>query len=364
MNAITCRILLLTATAVPFALSAAVQSVTVGAVYTMTNDATANQVVAFPRYGDGTLGPGTWYHTGGRGTGSGLGSQSAVILSPNAQFLFAADAGSNTITSFQVTSDGLVRIASHPSLGTMPVSLAMNGNLLFVLNQGSDSIQGFVVNAGGSLTPIAGGSAALSGTGVGAAQIGFNTQGNILIVTEKNTNLVDTLLVGANGKPVMMKANPAPGQTPFGFTVGPRNTLYVTEAFGGGAGMGKVSSYHMNADGSLTVLSASVSSTQSAACWIILVNGGRLAVTANTGGATLSTFNVGFNGGIALNTAVEAATATGAIDLAVSDDSHYLYSLQNGGAIGGFGIMLDGSLTPLAGGAVGLPTTVTGLAAR
>jgi hypothetical protein len=40
------------------------------AVYVQTNDATANEVIAFSRTQDGALAPLGRYSTGGRGTGS------------------------------------------------------------------------------------------------------------------------------------------------------------------------------------------------------------------------------------------------------------------------------------------------------
>jgi hypothetical protein len=54
------------------------ESAAVGAVYTMSNDAAANAVIAFTRHGDGTLGPAVSFSTGGAGTGTGLGSDARV----------------------------------------------------------------------------------------------------------------------------------------------------------------------------------------------------------------------------------------------------------------------------------------------
>jgi 6-phosphogluconolactonase len=54
-----------------------------GAVYTMTNSATGNAVAVFARGGDGQLTPRGTVSTGGLGSGSGLGSQGALVLSDN-----------------------------------------------------------------------------------------------------------------------------------------------------------------------------------------------------------------------------------------------------------------------------------------
>src|SRR5206468_3245122 len=51
------------------------------ALYTMTNDASKNEVVAYYRGRDGRLKAAGVFSTGGKGTGSGLGNQGALALS-------------------------------------------------------------------------------------------------------------------------------------------------------------------------------------------------------------------------------------------------------------------------------------------
>ena len=77
------------------------------AVYTMTNAAGGNEVLVFERSTDGSLTFMASYPTGGEGTGTGPGSQGAVLLRPNGRRLFVANAGSNDISVFAVRKDGL-----------------------------------------------------------------------------------------------------------------------------------------------------------------------------------------------------------------------------------------------------------------
>src|SRR5207245_6793341 len=105
-----------------------------GAVYTSTNSPTGNAVVAFQRAANGSLTPAGRFATGGSGTGGGLGNQGAVVLSDDRQLLFAVNAGSNQITSFEVTPHGLRRADLVSSAGIEPVSLTVHGQLLSVLN--------------------------------------------------------------------------------------------------------------------------------------------------------------------------------------------------------------------------------------
>ncbi|HUI72323.1 MAG TPA: beta-propeller fold lactonase family protein, partial [Spirochaetia bacterium] len=105
------------------------------AVYTLLNSATENMIAIFARAEDGTLTPAGTVPTGGKGTGSGLGSQGAVVLSDDGAWLYAVNAGSNTISMFRVDR-GLTLASTFPSGGIQPISLALHDHLLYVLNAG------------------------------------------------------------------------------------------------------------------------------------------------------------------------------------------------------------------------------------
>jgi hypothetical protein len=79
------------------------------AVYALTNAPGGNAVVVYSRSGDGSLPPASSYPTGGNGSGAGLGSQDAVIVSDDGRLLFAVNAGSNSVSSFRIRGDGLER---------------------------------------------------------------------------------------------------------------------------------------------------------------------------------------------------------------------------------------------------------------
>ena len=83
------------------------QNVLQGAVYTLTNSAAGNAVAVYDRDNGGHLTPAGSYSTHGLGTGAGLGSQGAVILSKGNKWLLAVNAGSNEISTFSVDPVGL-----------------------------------------------------------------------------------------------------------------------------------------------------------------------------------------------------------------------------------------------------------------
>jgi 6-phosphogluconolactonase len=339
----------------------------VGAVFTESNSAAGNAVIAFARSADGSLTPAGSFATLGNGTGAGLGSQGAVALSDDGQFLFAVNAASNSITSFTVDGSSLTRVSTVASGGTLPISLTTHGNIVYVLNAGgSENITGFSVGSTGTLSVLAGSSRPLSGTGVGPAQVGFDPSGRWLVVTEKNTNLIDVYAVAGNGYASAAVVNPSAGQTPFGFAFNQQGVLLVSEAFGGAVDASAVSSYTLGNGGSLNVVSASVPTTETAACWVAVTNNGKFAYAANTGSASVTGFEVRKANLEILNAdGKTGTTGTTPIDAAMSRNSQFLYTLTAGShSISAFAVRQnDGSLSTV-GGAAGLPVGTVGLAAQ
>ena len=353
--------------ALPHSAGLALGGTDVGAVFTLSNSAGGNAVIAFERNADGTLTPAGSFATLGNGTGAGLGSQGAVALSDDGRFLFAVNAASNTITSFTVDGANLTRVSTVASGGTLPISLTTHGSLVYVLNAGgTENITGFSVGQTGALTVLTGSSRPLSGTGVGPAEVSFDPSGRWLVVTEKNTNLIDVYALGSGGYASAPVFNPSAGQTPFGFAFNQQGVLIVSEAFGGAVNGSAVSSYTLGANGTLGVVSASVPTTETAACWVAVTNDGQFAYAANTGSASVTGYRVDQARLTILNADGKTGnTGTTAIDVAVSRNSQFLYTLTaDSHAISAFAVRQnDGSLSPVSG-AAGLPVGTVGLAAR
>src|SRR4030095_7771636 len=99
-----------------------------GAVYVLSNLASANQVLVYNRSTDGSLSSGGNYPTAGNGTGAGLGSQGSVILheKDGNSYLLAVNAGSNDITVFRVNGQSLIWVDKVSSHGTLRISITDN----------------------------------------------------------------------------------------------------------------------------------------------------------------------------------------------------------------------------------------------
>jgi len=166
-----------------------------GAVYVLTNQV-QNGVAVFSRTTDGHLTAVGQFPTGGAGDPVAippdppvdpLASQGALVFGPGNQFLFAVNAGSNQISVLRVSRRGLHLVNVVDSGGVRPISLTIYENLLYVLNEGgTPNITGFIVGDDGTLTPLAGSTRSLiGGTAADPAEVSFNSDGTLLVVTEK-----------------------------------------------------------------------------------------------------------------------------------------------------------------------------------
>ena len=273
--------------------------------------------------------------------------------------------GSHDISVFEINGRHLKLVDRVPSGGTSPISIATHEDYVYVLNAGGQgNIAGFELTQHNKLKPIAGSIQPLSGANTAPAQISFNLSGDTLVVTEKATQIIDTYAVDEDGvasAPVSQRSN---GQTPFGFSFTPRGALVVSEAFGGTPNASAVSSYSLR-DGQLTVRSGSVSTTQTAACWIVITKNGKFAYASNTGSNNISSYRVRSAGRLTLQEAVATPTGAGPIDMALNRNSRFLYVLNAGArSIEVFQVnRANGHLTQVTG-VSGLPNGANGLVAR
>ena len=203
----------------------------VGTVYTMTNSAAGNAVLAYARAADGSLSLRGTFPTGGLGTGSGLGSQGAVTLSADGRWLAAVDAGSNDVALFAVGPKGDLRLAdSVASGGTSPISVTLHGHILYVLDAGgSGNIAGFA-RIGRHLVALPGSIQPLSGSGTSPEEIAFGPDGGVLVVTEKGAAELVTYRVGFFGIAGPPSVYASAGAAPYGFAFDGRGRLFVSEA--------------------------------------------------------------------------------------------------------------------------------------
>lgn len=333
-------------------------------LYTLSNAAVQNEVLAFQRADDGRMEAIGSYATGGVGTGRGLGNQGALALSENKRFLLAINAGSNDVSVFRIERDGLKLVDRTAEQGLTPVSVTVSHNRAYVVNSGDDSIFGFEFNpANGKLKPLAKSYRKLSAQGSGPAQISFDRDADALVVTEKATNKITSFSLTEQGLPHSRHVVDSSGTTPFGFSFGRHGQFFVAEAQGGAVNGATVSSYQLAEDGSAHLIDGAIAVGQTAACWLVTTPNGRIAFTADTPASAISSFAIDRTGHLSLLNS-KAAEEIRPTDLAMATDGSVLYTLSGGDhSIGVYSINKSGALKKLES-LDSLPAGVTGLVVR
>lgn len=87
------------------------------AVYTLSNAAAGNEIAAFTRASNGNLSRKGRFATGGTGSGSGAGSQGAIVFDARSQRLFAVNLGDNTVSMLAIAGDGTLTALSTVASG-------------------------------------------------------------------------------------------------------------------------------------------------------------------------------------------------------------------------------------------------------
>jgi 6-phosphogluconolactonase (cycloisomerase 2 family) len=335
---------------------------------TLSNESSGNEVLVFAASGK-TLTAVGHVATGGAGSGAGLGSQGALALSGDGRWLLAVNAGSNDVSLLRVTSQGLYLADIEPSGGTGPVSVTESKGLVYVLNAGAtQNISGFSITNSG-LLPLPDSTRPLSASAsVGAAEVAFSPDGNVLVVTEKGTNSIDTYVVRRDGTPTAATTTASTGVTPYGFAFDALGALVVSDAAGGATGAGALTSYTLDGHAAPAVVTGPVNNGQAAPCWVAITPDNAFAYTTNTASGTISGYTIGAGGALALFSDGGSTASTGEgskpADVTIDRNGKVLYSLEGGtGVLDAFAIGAGGTLT-LDSHVGGLPAYAAGLVVR
>lgn len=334
-------------------------------VFVLTNDADKNEVLTYQRLVNGSLSLIRRVATGGRGSGGTtdpLQSQGSLTLSQDRSLLFAVNAGSGTVSSFQLRNGIPVLADRTPAGGAFPVAVVEHNHLVYVLNAGGNgAVIGFRADVVGHLHPISQPTVHLTATNDGASAISISPDGRTLVVVEKVPNNIDTFPIQADGTLGRVKVNHSVTPGVFATSFTPEGVLIVSENQPGGTNVSSVSSYRINADGTISAISQSLPSQGDGNCWNVVTPNGQFVYFDNSASSSIAGFSIGANGaltpiaGTILITEPDGATN---LDMSVSGDGKYLYTVNSGlGTLGVFGINSDGTLKDL-GEIEGLPKSV------
>jgi 6-phosphogluconolactonase len=378
-------------------------------VYTATNNPAGNAVIVFTRAADGKLTQIATVPTGGKGIASEppfgfpiVDTSGSINLRPDGKLLFVVNAGSNTVTSFRVTSSGLQRVSVAPTQGKLPMSLTSSGHLLYVVNEISKNIYGWTFTPSGVLHPIAGSNRPLTAVtpagkkdkvGV-AAGIGFTSDGGVVAVTQRGLprqyGEIDTFVIARNGAAGPSHAFATNGvPNPFGFSATGKYLLVSNAGFVATPSgtppnpgdftqfTGSAATYKVSPTGKVTFVANTLTGGR-AACWLIVTKDGKTAIVTNTlskapptsGKGAVSSLSVGANGKMTL--LQQADTGPGfPSDEGFSHDDKYLYvidptvvippSMIPGSHIEVYRLGPGGSMTNIQSTPTTLPNTISGI---
>ncbi len=330
-----------------------------GAVFTATNDVKHNEVVMYRRSENGRLRLIGSFATGGRGEGGindPLQAQSSIALTRDHRFLLVVNAGSSNISLFQVSETGLTLLDKKSTEGGNPVSVTVHDDLVYVANVGGTyHTAGFHLKPWGELEFIKNSKQPLSFLDTEPGVIAFSPDGSKVIVTERQTNKIDVFSVAADGSLSDPVVNNDQGIEPFGASFAPSGALLVSEA-----GSGAVSSYEINPDNTLAVITSKAPAGGGATCWVIPVGGWVYA--SNSVSSNVALYGLESSGSLTpLGIAVKEHTNVKAIfppgipitsfplDLAATRDGKFVYVVYSVlGRVIGYQVNEDGKLTKVA----------------
>ncbi len=350
----------------------------VGHVYVNDNTAGTNTIGAFDQHADGSLTPlaGSPFSAGGAGTSALIGSQGAIQTTADGNWVLAVDAGSNQISVLAVGSNGTLTAAPGSPVssgGVEPVSIAVHGDLVYVANEGNgttgSNYTGFTLADDGRLTPLSGSTVPLPPTAL-PGDILFNGTGKNLIgievgTTDPSTFLIDSFLVGSDGRLTPASGSPFPAEAagPFGSEFSPTapRHLYVSNAHGGAAN-GSVSAFSVNPNAKLKSIGGSpYANGETAPCWVEISHDGRYLFAVNTGSTTISSYRILANGSLSVvgSTPFSSGTGIRPFDARLDVAGEHLYVVDAAiASVSGFAVD-GGSLTELGSSPSALPAGAT-----
>jgi 6-phosphogluconolactonase len=342
-------------------------------VFVMTNDKVKNEVLTYQRGYDGQFVLRERAATGGRGSGGEtdpLQSQGALTISGDHALLFAVNSASGSVSSFHILDGIPVLVDKEPSEGAFPIAVTEHNGTVYVLNAGGNgAVVAFKADGFGRLHEIQNSSAFLTGANSGASSISVSPNGQWLIVIEKASNSIDVFPVHGDGTlgTVVNNKSVTPGVFATVFT--PGGQLIVSENQpNSGTDTSSISSYTINANGTLTAITQSVPTFGNGNCWNAITPNGKWIYVDNSATSSVAGFSISSTGALSpiantlVNTLPQGSTN---LDLAISADGKYMFNLLSGsGAISVFTIKADGTLNQL-GDIEGLPQAagVNGIAA-
>ena len=327
-------------------------------VYTNDNFS-PNTVSVFkvtPNNGALTLIPGSPFFTGGNGGAHDVSPQTITTATlGTASFLYAANAGSGTVSAFVIDprTGNLTSVPGSPftvaaanSGNTLSLGASPDGHFLFEVDESSTFIHTFNIGANGAITEAAG---SPLDSGAFPEGVKVTANGKFLLVGLKSMDAVGVYSIDASGSLTAVFGSPF-------ITNGPADAVDTTcannRAYVSSAGSNLIDAFDMAADGSLTPVAGSPfpsggSSTINA---LTLTPSNHDLLTSDVFNAEVSSLALGTDGSLQPVAGSPFAGTDWVGSIAATRSGKFVYtSLFTRAQVDGWMIMDDGTLRPVPG---------------
>src|SRR5262245_3010986 len=327
-------------------------------VYT-NNDRVPNTVSAFSVAANGSLSPvaGSPFLTGGSGASGGFFAANRITTAVVKEFLYAANAGSNTVSAFLInpTTGVLTAIPGSPfATGGVGVGVGVSltatpdDRFLTAANGLSQTITVFSIAANGSLTQISG-SPFPSGALGSLANAKVTSDGKFLALSSAPGN-ISMFSISTTGALALLPGFPVSDSGAAGIDCNCASTqLYVAL---NGAASARVDVFNIGLNGTLSRIAGSPFNGPGANSNVAVLNpdDSRLFVS-NQGINAVTTFSVAGDGSLTTVPGSPFPTpgALAPSGMATNQAGTLLYSADFNNVISGFSVAANGALTSVPG---------------
>jgi len=348
-------------------------------VSTGTNQKPVNSVSAFKIDADGSLTQikGSPYATGGTGGGSDIDPEEiAIATQGTANFLYAANNGSGTISAYAINpvAGSLARVHGSPFLadgapgGDYSLAVSPNGKFLFATTETTTVIHIYSIASNGALSEIAG---SPFPTGANSQGLKVTPNGHFLVVGEGSLTAVGVYSISSSGTLSAVAGSPfAASASPFDLEVNcSGNLVFVIDNGSFNGSYSAIDVYSMSSGGALTRVSGEpfYNGSSSTSGGLALSPNGQFLFVSDTFSTDISAMSVASDGALSQVPGSPFATSNWTGGVAVSRTGKFVYSaLFTVAQIDGRAIDSTGALTPVPGtpfstgqAQTGVPTVIT-----
>jgi 6-phosphogluconolactonase (cycloisomerase 2 family) len=219
----------------------------------------------------------------------------SMAIDQNNKFVFTANSGDNTVSTFSVGTvyGDLNAVATSPTtVGSTPVSLVAKGNYLFIANQGTlvipASVSAYSFDGNGALTAVG------NAVNIGGHPTAIASDGHYVYVADGTANTVSVLSFDTTAGLSATGTSASVGTNPVNLYITPGNKyLYVANA-----GSNNVSGFSLNGSGGLSAISGSPWGSGVTPSYVTSNNGVSNLFVANIGNGTVSSFSINGSGSL------------------------------------------------------------------